>query len=297
MKNQRYIVGIYLLFAAAVVGAWAFFLLPRTHELSVIETLEATHASREATPIAPANNADADPPSVPEALIAAVKQTFSLEDSRQTVTAESAAPPTETADGSESPLSSDTHGDTSSVVHENAVELPYETREFSNWQGTWGTVEVTPSGSLSLRAAADTAGAEAILPNTGNWSNYTYTVNVTVSNGDITLFARYADADNFIACNFRRNEVAVLKRENGKTEVVAAIAIPGISSEPYFIKNTWVSLRVRGKTVGCTALGGGGDNLAYTLDELPSRGGVGIQTWFHAPDAATLELREVRVEA
>ncbi len=315
MKKTHYI-GIVLLCAAAIAGAGVFIMLPRASRHGVVAEYEvpaledgaasittsaeemstdSAGEKKKATLIALAETRSAPLP-VSEAVRVSASQTFPSIEAVQSVIAEPNTVSKKPA-GQSAPLVSPDENAESPAALKVSENLPYSTREFSGWQGTWGRVEVTPSGSLSLKATAETAGAEALLPHSGDWSDYNYMVNVTVSNGDITLFARYADADNFVACNFWRNEVAILERSDGKTAVVAKTLIPGVPSDPYFAKNTSVSMRVKDATVGCTALGGDGDNLVSTIDGLPRRGGIGIQTWFHAPGAATLELREVRVEA
>ena len=291
-------IAIILLYVAGAIGAGAFIAL-RWHPVQnvIAPDEEAALKAEENERTSPALAERESLASViSEAVTEAVSQHFDSSDSVQPEAIEQ--PETASAELTlqHPPAESEDTQTRNAVAQDASVQLPYKTREFSSWQGTWGRVAVTPSGSLHLSATAETAGAEALLLKTDDWSDYQYIANVTVSNGDITLMSRYVDANNFVACNFRRNEVAILKRENGETTVLAKTLLSGIPSDPYFAKNTSVSMRVKASTVGCTALGGAGDNLVATINGLFPSGGIGIQTWFHAPGAATLELRDVRIE-
>lgn len=174
------------------------------------------------------------------------------------------------------------------------ISLPYKTTSLSAWKGTWGNVKTTPTGSLTINATASTTGAEAIFPDSSNWTDYRYTANVIVSNGDITLISRYVDNNNFVSCTFSGNQISIRQRVNGETQTLVSGAVEGMLSSSYFRTSTSVSMRVVGKTIGCTALGGE-DNLTYTMGGTPSpKGGIGIQTW--GLGAATLELQSIHVE-
>jgi hypothetical protein len=112
------------------------------------------------------------------------------------------------------------------------ASLPFTSTSLSQWSKTWGALSSLSNGLL-LQALPGATGAEAILRTSGEWSDYRYTINATVSNGDLTLIGRYRDADNFVACNFNRHEVAILERKNGETKLVAATVVDGMSNEAY----------------------------------------------------------------
>lgn len=174
--------------------------------------------------------------------------------------------------------------------------LPYWSETFKGWIGTWGNVSHGPFGSLIVNAAPSTTGAEAIFADSKHWTDYRYTANVIVSNGTITLFSRYVDADNFVACTFTGTSVEIRERLNGEAKTVAAASISGVSSW-YFNTSTSVAMRVKGDSIGCSS-GGYVDDLTYTVtDPKLHTGGIGIQTWQSGVGSATLELRSVKVDA
>ena len=174
--------------------------------------------------------------------------------------------------------------------------LPYHKTSFSGWRATWGNVKAIAGGNLLLTATAETIGAEVLFLDAGSPTNYRYIADVTVSNGDITLIGHYVDHDNFIACNFSRNIVSILRIIGGETHILRSVIVEGMPSEPYFLKSTNVSMRVEGNTVACTAVGPG-ENISYTFSEHISAGMIGIQTKYPYPGASVMHVRGVRVDS
>ncbi len=188
-------------------------------------------------------------------------------------------------------------GKTPSVQAPTERVLPYKTDTFTDWVGTWGGVKQGVSKGLFLNAETTTNGAEAFFPASRNWKDYEYSADVVVSNGSITLLARSIDPNNFIGCSFAADSIQVRERANGVTTTVAEGKVVGRDPYNFFNTSTSVSMRVKGDTVTCRSLGAE-ENLKYTISTPDLYiGGIGIQTWQSGVGSASLELRDVKVEA
>lgn len=176
------------------------------------------------------------------------------------------------------------------------ADLPYSADNFSEWQRNWGVTSKTETGSLLLKSADDETSVQVSLPRSKDWTDYKYSVNVTVTNGNIMLVGRKVDDKNLIICAFSGNNVQIQQRLNDKLTVLESVTIPEMSSSVYFQRNLSVSMRVRGDTVGCSLVGGE-DNVTYKgIDNKLLKGGIGIQSWYAAPGGAKIELKNVSVE-
>ncbi len=175
--------------------------------------------------------------------------------------------------------------------------LPYRADSFSDWRGAWGSVATTSSGTLLIKGTQTESSAEAFFPGSSEWTDYKYTASVSVSNGNIMLISRRVDDNNLLFCTFSGNIIEIQERIDGETTTVASTVVTDMSSSPYFQKALTVAMRVKGNTVGCSALGSE-DNVTYNnVNSRLLKGGIAIETWFEVFGAATLELYNVNVEA
>lgn len=174
--------------------------------------------------------------------------------------------------------------------------LPYVADTFFDWKRSWGTVSNTANGDLKLQAVGSSTGAHAYYPDSDDWTNYKITAHVFVSNGDVTLYARRVDDNNFLGCTFSGNWVSLQERVNGTSRTLATSVVPNMPPGQYFQKSTSFAMKVKGNTVGCTAVGPFED-ISYTLPSghALTKGGIGIETWSRG--AAVLELQKISVEA
>lgn len=176
--------------------------------------------------------------------------------------------------------------------------LPYETTQFlDNWKGVWGGVTTTPEGALILKATASTTGAEAFLIETGkDWTDYSYTANVTASiNGSVSLVGRYIDGNNFLVCTFSGPSVKITENLNGKKKDVASVKT-NIPRPTSMLVDTNYMMKVKGNHVICSATGK--DDVSYTLSNSKLlKGGIGISIWHSVPGITSLQLRKVTVTA
>jgi hypothetical protein len=91
------------------------------------------------------------------------------------------------------------------------LNLPYSETNFindANWQATWGAVNIDSlnANAMDIGSAANTTGGTTILQNTNSWINYGFSATIDWSKGEtFMVIGRYADADNYVACNFVRD--------------------------------------------------------------------------------------------
>jgi hypothetical protein len=172
---------------------------------------------------------------------------------------------------------------------------PYSSSNFSDWTGTWGKVGTTTSGTLEIKADKNTTGAQAMLTNSNEWTNYKQDVKVLVKQGIISLFSRYIDDKNYLACTFSGKNIQIIQMLNGKSTVVASATLKEAPYTLYFYNEMTISMRVKNKTVGCGMIGSE-DNITFTsIDDKLLKGGIGIQTWLNSPGVAGIELKNVNV--
>lgn len=175
-------------------------------------------------------------------------------------------------------------------------DLPYNADNFSDWQRSWGVITKTETGSLLLKSSEGETSVQATLPRSKDWADYKYTVNATVTNGNIMLVSRKVDDKNLLVCAFSGNNVQIQQRLNDKVTILKSVTISEMSSSAYFQKNISVSMRVKGDTVGCSLIGGE-DNVTYTgVDKKLLKGAIGVQSWYAAPGSAKIEMIKVSVE-
>jgi len=175
--------------------------------------------------------------------------------------------------------------------------LPYHAEDFSNWQVAWGDASTTSTGALHLQGSLGNNGAEAIYPASSNWTDYRYTANIGLTNGNVSLIGRYVDANNFISCGFSKDWVEIDQVYNGSSSVLMSKSVVGIlAGTDGQDKATSLSMDVKGSQVGCAGYGPG-DNITYTLPAgSPMQGGIGIESWYATPLADQMDLLSVKVE-
>lgn len=177
----------------------------------------------------------------------------------------------------------------------NHLSLPYQSSLYLNeWRGDWGSATTSPDGVLLLRATASTTGATALLPGSSEWTDYSYTADVTLNvNGSFSLLGRYADAKNFLSCTFAGRYVSINETLNGVRKQVASVRLPtSISSA--VLSNTNVRMEVSKNRITCSRTGAA--DVSYTIsDDRLMKGGIGISNWFSTPGVSTLDLRSVKV--
>ena len=92
--------------------------------------------------------------------------------------------------------------------------LPYNESNFSgdtNWQTTWGSLQITGGGYLELSASPNSIGGTVYLKNAQEWSSYAMDDVVDLESGQsFALIADYADASNYVACEYTKTDTNTL---------------------------------------------------------------------------------------
>ncbi len=177
------------------------------------------------------------------------------------------------------------------------TKLPYSSSNFLDWNYVWGKISTTTEGALGIKASENTNGGQVLLPKTEDWTNYRLNVNTLVKQATVTLISRYVDENNFLGCTFSGKYVEIIERVDGNSKVVASVTLEDAPYILFFYNDLNLSMKVKDKTVGCTILGSG-DNVSYTgVNDKLLKGGVGIQIWASTFGLASVDLKNVKVEA
>lgn len=177
------------------------------------------------------------------------------------------------------------------------LKLPYYSSNFNDWNVIWGNVSTTTDGMLEIKASETTNGGQVLLPHTSDWTNYKYTASVFVKQSSVTLISRYVDDNNFLACIFSGRYVEIIQRTNGQSRTVAYTTVVDAPYSSFYYNDITVSMRVDGKSVGCSMLGNE-DNVTFNeVDSTLLKGGIGLQTWVSTAGIANLNLKKVQVNA
>ncbi|RJQ36401.1 hypothetical protein C4552_03885 [Candidatus Parcubacteria bacterium] len=159
----------------------------------------------------------------------------------------------------------------------------------TGWIRTWGVLEHR-GGMLALHPTANDTGSAALLDGTRAWRDYQFTAVVDrLAGGNIYLWGRFKNDDNFVACNFSQQVAHVEQKYLGDLRVIRGVERAASLPE----RNFEVAIRVRGRSVECLL---NGEVIVATpfLERALDSGGVGIKGWDARPDASQLVLREVR---
>jgi len=174
-------------------------------------------------------------------------------------------------------------------------KLPYSSSDFLDWNIAWGNVSTTSENVLNLKANEGTNGAQIILANSNEWTNYKLTVNLFVKQATVTLISRYVDENNFLGCTFSGKYVEIIQKVNGQTSVVAFTTVNDLPYSLFFHNDLNLAMRVSDKSVGCSLLGSE-DNVTFNgVDASLLKGGIGIQTWVNTVNIANIDLKSIKV--
>lgn len=167
-----------------------------------------------------------------------------------------------------------------------AKQLPYKSKTFGReWVRTWGEIDKT--AGLDLKASTGSAGAASFLDGSYLWRDYSFFADVNWKNsGQFSLVARHQDNDNYFACTFSEDFVAVEEKLNGEMKVMAREKNNIIFSKD----NAWLGAQANEDVINCFI---GNTIVARAVSVSPARrnGGIGFKTW-----DATLGLSEVVVK-
>ncbi|HTR18829.1 MAG TPA: polysaccharide deacetylase family protein [Candidatus Paceibacterota bacterium] len=171
-----------------------------------------------------------------------------------------------------------------------AKPLPYRSSSFGQeWVQAWGNATSTSSG-LVLSADPTTSGADSFLNGSGWWGNYYFSAVVDWRRGsDISLFARNAEDETYVACAFSSTYVEI-ERHTGEAQTNLASTDQEFSGPGATVH---VGIGVVGDTVTCY------ENdvavLSATSASIPSKGGIGVEVWDKNLDVAASVVKSVSV--
>ncbi len=166
--------------------------------------------------------------------------------------------------------------------------IPYtsELKKNEGWKSPWGLLSFDDEG-LHLKTESDNTGGFAFLDGSRLWENYLYTVKGTRDPGGyLTLFARYQDDDNYIACTFGDKLVRIDEEVDGKLTYLA--------ERKYTSAGPQYGIAVKDGTVSC--LENGTTLLKDSLlDQKLRSGGVGVRIWDERTGQAAADLTFTQV--
>jgi peptidoglycan/xylan/chitin deacetylase (PgdA/CDA1 family) len=174
-----------------------------------------------------------------------------------------------------------------------AKDLPYESSQFGvDWRPIWGATET--GGTLTLSAASDTTGASVFLNGGNLWRNYKFTAYMDWKSGShVSLFARFKDNNNYLACVFSDGLVSIQKHKAGASETLW-----GVPHKVDSFGGQQLAITVKDDSVGCSV--GDEEVLSSPIYEYDSgklsEGGIGFYTWDARRGVAKIEVNNVKVE-
>ncbi len=176
----------------------------------------------------------------------------------------------------------------------SAKPLPYEDNFASDngWANTqWGNVDIVPAQGLTLSPVKNGTGSAVVLDGSRAWQDYEIESFVQwPRGGNIYIWGRIKDTNNYAACNFGKKLVHVEQTLNGETLVINGQA----HAESFPPEGFTASMKVSGRHVECAI---NGKTLAETdfLDPALNYGGIGFKTWDATPENSDLVIKSVKV--
>jgi hypothetical protein len=186
---------------------------------------------------------------------------------------------------------------TTATIATTTLTLPYVVNNFSTmtgWQGEWGDVSIK-SSSLAIGATPSSTGGEALLLNSGAWTNYLAKVIVDWQSGQtFSLIARYNPGMNNVSCEFLNGGgISMYRTINGQRTLLGMGTMNGFNANA----PVTASIQVKDDHVECGLNG----NVVkdYMYSGMPTSllsGGFDIETWDPTPGKAQILIQSVDVE-
>lgn len=184
------------------------------------------------------------------------------------------------------------------------LSLPYVENKFTgdpNWLRIWGAMLVDASGFMHIGATSSTTGGGALLDNTGSWSNYNAVATINWVKGQtFTLFARYVDSQNYVACEFSEEDPGIVTMQlkesvNSKQVVLQTGTASGFYNDGR--SAVAVGIKVNDSEGSCSfgnhTISNSGGNF-YTLPQF--KGGIGLETWDPTVNNSEIILKSIDIE-
>ena len=196
---------------------------------------------------------------------------------------------------------------TTQNVSGDTSQLPYSEFNFTgdtDWESTWGILNITNSGYLQLSAGANSFGGAVYLKNGARWENYSMNATLDpIAGKTFGLMANYVDASNYVLCEYTVTSgdtatmqlaqyvkgykiilfPSVLAAWNGYgTDINASIEISGVYSTCSF----------QNETISNEGIGAGKSAMSS-----PGSGTVGITINDSSPNVGQVIVKSVTVNA
>lgn len=181
------------------------------------------------------------------------------------------------------------------------LQLPYIENNLageSNWQDTWGTMTIDPSGFMDLSANASTTGSEAELENSSAWTDYNFATTFDWVKGQtVSLIARYTDSGDYVECEFNDEtpgSVEIFLRQYIKGEEYDLSSAIASNDSGVGDTNANGSISVKSNEAACSFNNHVVSEYGTTLNP-PFSGGIGFSTWDPTVNNSEIVVKSVTV--
>ena len=169
--------------------------------------------------------------------------------------------------------------------------LPYQDdfTSFNGWNESYGKISIE-NGSMILYSNPK-IGSSVFLDGSYLWEDYIFSSGVQLTKKQtFSLFARFKDTSNYVACVFTLDSVRAEQMMDGKRVLRAEKKVKLLSIG----ENFEVGIGVRSNTVDCYV----SNSIAIKtkIEKLPKNGGVGFELWDLEKEEGSLVVNSVTIE-
>ena len=180
--------------------------------------------------------------------------------------------------------------------------LPYTMSNFSNitpWKVIQGSVSSFYSqplykNLLDVKAPSNSSTGFIELAGSEGWTDYSFLYHMNfISGTEFSLIARYQDSENYTACVFGKDgETRIDNVVDGDANTIVDLD-QQISTIPY-VDGIDYKMIVDGNDVQCVV---NSQPIYGHVPDMPSKGGIGIQTYNHAHGTSEVKVQDITVTA
>ncbi len=165
--------------------------------------------------------------------------------------------------------------------------------------GTWYALPnklAVHNGVMSLGTTPQYKSAFVTMQGGLNLTDYSFDANIDwVLGSGVSLLARYANSNNYIACEYNNigNWVQLIQELNGKRYYIAGAAQNSNAANLYDTKGKSVGVRVNGAVASCLA--NGQEIVKSPVPTMPTAGTVGFNVYASTPGMAMININSVKI--
>ncbi len=162
--------------------------------------------------------------------------------------------------------------------------------EDHGWRSKWGKARVW--GDLTLNESEKKGGNMTVLLGSSLWKDYAVKSNVFLSDShSVSQIVRYANEENFAACDFDATGISISQKVNGRD---IAVAFKEGNYGNLANSDNEIGAQVQGNTLSCFL--NGNKELESSLDPAAAPfGGIGFSFWNALSDNAAVRIKKVEV--